>query len=130
VETSSSRSGRASVRRCGNGTRLRWRSRYLAEGTTREHLSANWNERARHELSPLDSQPRIVAKEQSKRGTVALLLARRRVNGTTPVMHFQMTKRAYEQMLALVAGSDLRVERKGKQSRNSHGFSEPPKRDC
>jgi hypothetical protein len=31
------------------------------------------------------------------------------VNGTTPVMHFQMTKRAYEQMLALVAGSDLRV---------------------
>ena len=31
------------------------------------------------------------------------------VNGTTPVMHFQRTKRAYEQMLALVAGSDLRV---------------------
>jgi hypothetical protein len=31
------------------------------------------------------------------------------VNGTTSVMHFQMTKRAYEQMLALVAGSDLRV---------------------
>jgi hypothetical protein len=31
------------------------------------------------------------------------------VNGATPVMHFQMTKRAYEQMLALVAGSDLRV---------------------
>jgi hypothetical protein len=31
------------------------------------------------------------------------------VNETTPVMHFQMTKRAYEQMLALVPGSDLRV---------------------
>jgi hypothetical protein len=31
------------------------------------------------------------------------------VNDATPVMHFQMTKRAYEQMLALVAGSDLRV---------------------
>jgi hypothetical protein len=31
------------------------------------------------------------------------------VNGQTPVMHFQMTQRAYEQMLALVAGSDLRV---------------------
>ena len=31
------------------------------------------------------------------------------VNGATPVMHFQMTKRAYEQMLALVAGSDVRV---------------------
>jgi hypothetical protein len=31
------------------------------------------------------------------------------LNGATPVMHFQMTKRAYEQMLALVAGSDLRV---------------------
>jgi hypothetical protein len=30
------------------------------------------------------------------------------VNEATPVMHFQMTKRAYEQMLALVAGSDLR----------------------
>lgn len=31
------------------------------------------------------------------------------VSGTTAVMHFEMTKRAYEQMLALVAGSDLRV---------------------
>jgi hypothetical protein len=31
------------------------------------------------------------------------------VNDVTPVMHFQMTKRAYEQMLALTAGSDLRV---------------------
>jgi len=31
------------------------------------------------------------------------------VNGATLVMHFQMTKRAYEQMLALVAGSDVRV---------------------
>jgi len=31
------------------------------------------------------------------------------VKGETPVMHFQMTKRAYEQMLALVAGSDLRL---------------------
>jgi hypothetical protein len=31
------------------------------------------------------------------------------VNDASPVMHFQMTKRAYEQMLALVAGSDLRV---------------------
>jgi hypothetical protein len=31
------------------------------------------------------------------------------MNGATPVMHFQMTKRAYEQMLALVAGSELRV---------------------
>ena len=31
------------------------------------------------------------------------------VNAVSPVMHFQMTKRAYEQMLALVAGSDLRV---------------------
>ena len=31
------------------------------------------------------------------------------VNGATPVMHFPITKRAYEQMLALVAGSDLRV---------------------
>jgi hypothetical protein len=31
------------------------------------------------------------------------------VNAGTSVMHFEMTKRAYEQMLALVAGSDLRV---------------------
>ena len=31
------------------------------------------------------------------------------VSGTTLVMHFQMTKRAYEQMLALLAGSDLRL---------------------
>ena len=31
------------------------------------------------------------------------------LNRASPVMHFQMTKRAYEQMLALVAGSDLRV---------------------
>jgi hypothetical protein len=31
------------------------------------------------------------------------------VNPATPVMHLEMTKRAYEQMLALVAGSDLRV---------------------
>jgi hypothetical protein len=31
------------------------------------------------------------------------------VSPTTSVMHFQMTKRAYEQMLALIAGSDLRV---------------------
>ncbi|MGA2000805.1 MAG: hypothetical protein ABSG52_12480 [Terriglobales bacterium] len=31
------------------------------------------------------------------------------VTGTTPVMHFQMTKRAYEQMLALIAGSELRA---------------------
>jgi hypothetical protein len=38
------------------------------------------------------------------------------VSGTTLVMHFQMTKRAYEQMLALVAGSDLRV----RPSQTSH----------
>jgi hypothetical protein len=31
------------------------------------------------------------------------------VTGASPVMHFEMTKRAYEQMVALVAGSDLRV---------------------
>jgi len=31
------------------------------------------------------------------------------VNAATSVMHFEMTKRAYEQMLALVAGSDLRL---------------------
>ncbi len=31
------------------------------------------------------------------------------VSGATQVMHFQMTKRTYEQMMALVAGSDLRV---------------------
>jgi len=31
------------------------------------------------------------------------------VSDTTAVMHFEMTKRAYEQMLALVAGSDLRL---------------------
>jgi len=31
------------------------------------------------------------------------------VNPATSVMHLEMTKRAYEQMLALVAGSDLRV---------------------
>jgi hypothetical protein len=31
------------------------------------------------------------------------------VNGEVSVMHFQMTKRAYQQMLALVAASDLRV---------------------
>ncbi len=31
------------------------------------------------------------------------------VNDTTPAMHFQMTKRAYEQMLALLAGSELRM---------------------
>jgi hypothetical protein len=31
------------------------------------------------------------------------------VSGATPVMHFQMTKHAYEQMLALAAGSELWV---------------------
>jgi hypothetical protein len=31
------------------------------------------------------------------------------VSDATDVMHFEMTKRAYEQMLALVAGSELRV---------------------
>ena len=31
------------------------------------------------------------------------------VSDATAVMHFEMTKRAYEQMLALVAGSELRV---------------------
>ena len=31
------------------------------------------------------------------------------VNGDVSVMHFQMTKRAYQQILALVAGSELRV---------------------
>jgi hypothetical protein len=31
------------------------------------------------------------------------------LSDTTAVMHFEMTKRAYEQMLALVAGSDLRL---------------------
>jgi len=31
------------------------------------------------------------------------------MNGEVSVMHFQMTKRAYQQMLALVAASDLRV---------------------
>jgi hypothetical protein len=40
------------------------------------------------------------------------------VSGTTPVMHLQMTKRAYEQMLALVAGSDLRVRPSGSNSPN------------
>jgi hypothetical protein len=40
------------------------------------------------------------------------------VSGTTPVMHFQMTKRAYEQMLALVAGSDLRVRPSQTSNRN------------
>jgi hypothetical protein len=34
---------------------------------------------------------------------------REEVNAETLVMHLEMTKRAYEQMLALVAGSDLRV---------------------
>ncbi len=32
------------------------------------------------------------------------------VGNTTAVMHFQMSKRAYEQMLALMAGSDLRAQ--------------------
>jgi hypothetical protein len=32
------------------------------------------------------------------------------VNDATPVMHFQMTRRAYEQMLAITAGSELRVQ--------------------
>lgn len=41
------------------------------------------------------------------------------VNGAVPVMHFQMTKRAYEQMLALVAGSDLRV-RPSQASNQNH----------
>jgi hypothetical protein len=41
------------------------------------------------------------------------------VNGATPVMHFQMTKRAYEQMMALVAGSDLRV-RPSQTSNQNH----------
>jgi hypothetical protein len=41
------------------------------------------------------------------------------VNGATPVTHFQMTKRAYEQMLALVAGSDLRV-RPSQTSNQNH----------
>jgi hypothetical protein len=41
------------------------------------------------------------------------------VNGATQVMHFQMTKRAYEQMLALVAGSDLRV-RPSQTSNQNH----------
>jgi len=31
------------------------------------------------------------------------------VDGATSVMHFQMTKRAYEQILALAAGSKLRI---------------------
>jgi len=31
------------------------------------------------------------------------------VDGATSVMHFQMTKRAYEQVLALAAGSKLRI---------------------
>jgi hypothetical protein len=31
------------------------------------------------------------------------------ISDTTAVMHFRMTKRAYEQMLALMAGSDLRA---------------------
>ena len=41
------------------------------------------------------------------------------LSGTTAVMHFRMTKRAYEQMLALTAGSDLRVRpsQPGNQSR-------------
>lgn len=33
-----------------------------------------------------------------------------KVEDTTPVMHFRMTKRAYEQMLALMAGTDLRAQ--------------------
>ncbi len=41
------------------------------------------------------------------------------VNGATQVMHFQMTKRAYEEMLALVAGSDLRV-RPSQTSNQNH----------
>ena len=41
------------------------------------------------------------------------------VNGAVQVMHFQMTKRAYEQMLALVAGSDLRV-RPSQASNQNH----------
>jgi hypothetical protein len=41
------------------------------------------------------------------------------VNGATSVMHFQMTKRAYEQMLALIAGSDLRV-RPSQSSNQNH----------
>jgi hypothetical protein len=41
------------------------------------------------------------------------------VTGGTRVMHFQMTKRAYEQMLALVAGSDLRV-RPSQTSNQTH----------
>jgi hypothetical protein len=32
------------------------------------------------------------------------------VSQATPVMHFQMTRRAYEQMLAITAGSDLRMQ--------------------
>jgi len=31
------------------------------------------------------------------------------VNDAILIMHFQMTKRAYEQMLAITAGSELRV---------------------
>jgi hypothetical protein len=41
------------------------------------------------------------------------------VNGATRVMHFQMTKRTYEQMMALVAGSGLRV-RPSQTSNQSH----------
>jgi hypothetical protein len=32
------------------------------------------------------------------------------LSDVTAVMHFRMTKRAYEQMLALMAGSDLRAQ--------------------
>jgi hypothetical protein len=43
------------------------------------------------------------------------------VNGATQVMHFEMTKRAYEQMLALVlmASSDLRVRLSQTSNQNS-----------
>ena len=40
------------------------------------------------------------------------------VDGATSVMHFQMTKRAYEQILALAAGSKLRIRPSGTGNQN------------
>lgn len=52
------------------------------------------------------------------------------VSGATQVIHFQMTKRAYEQMLELVAGSDLRL-RPSRSSNQAHWLtSEVPKNIC
>lgn len=49
------------------------------------------------------------AKEIEACGTAMFYWQGEDVTDATALMHFEMSKRAYEQMLALMAGSDLRA---------------------